>query len=145
MIFGTPWVDLKMIIYIFVLCISFTYIYNLNTQRRRRIRDEKPIQVTPKIENRTTFSQTVMTLPRDGFDTPYPKNFLESQFPSDTIKQERKDQYIDSYMNTGVHLAASFFSEQEEISVKEPASFTPYPEDYVLKVARPPEHPYPRY
>ena len=76
-------------------------------------------------------------------DGPYPKEFLDAQFN----KAKQKDKYIGIYDNAGVIYADDFIKQQyaNVISIREPASYTPYIEDYVLQVDRPSLQPFPRY
>lgn len=52
-------------------------------------------------------------------------------------KQEYDERYIGAYMNAGVIYDQDFKNKEREISIEEPSSYTPYPEDYVRIVTRP--------
>lgn len=85
-------------------------------------------------------------LPRpNSVDGPYPQDFLDAQF--DKQKELDLSKYIGTYDNAGVIYADDFIKQQYEkaISIKEPASYTPYIQDYVIRVDRPPLQPFPRY
>lgn len=75
----------------------------------------------------------------------YPKEFLDSYFDEET--KRRKDVHIGNYMNAGVIYDDDFRKKQYEnaISIKEPAAYTPFIQDYVLHVKRPPVKPMPMY
>lgn len=76
---------------------------------------------------------------------PYSQEFLDSHFNDAVI--QRKDSQTGQWMNAGVIYDEAFRQRQEQnaISIKEPASYTPYIQDYVQIVKRPPVKPMPTF
>ena len=97
------------------------------------------------------FPQPSTKLPPLNFDQPYPQEFLDSQFPNklrsrnDIEKEKYKSRYIGSMMDTGpIHAeSAKVIEEHARFEkgntykpfkpYKDPATFTPYIEDYVYE------------
>lgn len=65
-----------------------------------------------------------------------------------SIRREQKetvdrDRYIGEHMNTGVTFDKEFLQKEQQVSFKDPASYTPYSQDYIRKVVRPKPKPFP--
>lgn len=83
----------------------------------------------------------------DTWNASFPKEFIESQFSSSKIsaQQQYKDRYIGAYMNAGVIYDENFLREQNKPSFREPATYTPFAQDYIHHVKRPPPKQFPSY
>lgn len=79
------------------------------------------------------------------YTSSFPRAFIESQFPKDMEAQTYKDRYIGTFMNAGVIYDEAFVKRQNAPSRKDPASFTPYADDYNHYVERPPPKPFPTF
>lgn len=108
-------------------------IFDTNRRRRRAL----DIHVSKGVSQE-------QSIPENPF-APYPKAFLDLNF-SDDVKKDT-DKYIGNYDNAGVIFAKDFIQEQyaKTLTIEKPASYTPYIEDYVHMVKRPPLKKFPKY
>jgi hypothetical protein len=100
---------------------------------------------TKKTTNSINDTPSTSRTNRNPFVLQYPQQFLDFHF--DQRQKRKSDQYIGRHSNAGVIYSDEFIKRQlaNTVSTKEPAAFTPYIEDYVIQVSRPPVHPFPRY
>lgn len=74
-----------------------------------------------------------------------PKNVL-LRFRRKEKKVELRDTSpTGEWLTAGVIYSPSFLARTEEPTIKDPASFTPYIDDYLLPIARPKRKPFPNY
>lgn len=107
---------------------------------RKRIFHSRP----PRRRSTHHTKSDVVRKPYD-FTTPYPQDFLDLNFNKDI--KGKSNSFIGLHDNAGVIFAEDFIQEQKEKlkTFKEPASYTPYIQDYIMYVNRPPLQPFPRY
>ena len=125
--------DWSKVLLIVVVTVALWFVYKRLPQRMRLTHE--PIRTVVTDRNITSSSG------------PYPKDFLDSQFPSQEDKeaQRYKDRYIGTFMNAGVIYDKKFLDKQNAPSIKEPASFTKYGQDYMHNVETPERKPFPSY
>jgi hypothetical protein len=75
----------------------------------------------------------------------FPRDFIESQFPINKQQQMYRDRYIGTFMNAGVIYDEQFLRKQNMRTLREPATFTPFAQDYVHYVKRPKVKTFPLY
>ena len=76
-----------------------------------------------------------------------PKHILQRFFfPRKHVEAEPLDESpTGEWLTAGVIYSPSFLASSEAPTIKEPATFTPYIEDYLLPIVRPKRKPFPKF